>query len=230
MSLQPVPGLALRLEKDPGWGSRTPHSYLSPYLAPGEPWGGGAAGWGPQGRGLRAVHWRQRPAPRSLHPSRLSLLPLLLRASRPRLLRSSKVGAEGGGHTGPLTGRAGPPGGRGLRGGVTTASHRPPATSPALIRRTRPFRSVLHPWRPQAHSEQKDVATAAGGACSLTVSPFPLEGPTSQPRRMEVRILIPSFIQPIFVERHLLCAVYHSKRLRCYREQNDILALLELTF
>ena len=168
MSLQPVPGLAPRLEKEPGRGSRAPHSYLSPYLAPGEPWGGGAAGWGPQGRGFRAVHWRQRPAPRSLHPSRLSLLPLLLRASRPRL-RSSKVGAEGGGHTGQLTGGAGPPGGRGLRGGVTTASHRPPATSPAPIRRARLFRSVLRRWRPQARSEQRETATPAGGACSLTV-------------------------------------------------------------
>ena len=68
-------GIAPRPEKDLGRGSRALHSYLLSYLAPGGPWGGGAAGWGPQGRRFRAAHWRLRPALRSLLPS---LLPPLL--------------------------------------------------------------------------------------------------------------------------------------------------------
>ena len=68
-------GIAPRPEKDLGRGSRALHSYLLSYLAPGGPWGGGTAGWGPQGRRFRAAHWRLRPALRSLRPS---LLPPLL--------------------------------------------------------------------------------------------------------------------------------------------------------
>lgn len=101
---QPLPGVAPRPEKDLGRGSRAPRSYLFPYLAPGGPWGGGTAGWGPQGRPFRAAHWRLRPALRSLRPS---LLPPLLRASRPRL-RRSEVGANRAGRAPrPTYGRGG---------------------------------------------------------------------------------------------------------------------------
>lgn len=62
-------GIAPRPEKDLGRGPRALHSYLFPYLAPGGPWGGRAAGWGPQGRRFLAAHWRLSPALRSLHPS-----------------------------------------------------------------------------------------------------------------------------------------------------------------
>lgn len=104
MAPQPLPGVAPRPEKGLGRGSRAPHSYLFPYLAPGGPWGGGTAGWGPQGRRFRAAHWRLRPALRSLRPS---LLPLLLRASRPRL-RRSKVGTNRAGRAPrPAYGRGG---------------------------------------------------------------------------------------------------------------------------
>lgn len=55
---QPEPRLSPRPGKVPGKGSRALRSYLLPYLAPGEPWGGGAVGSGRQGSRLRAAHWR----------------------------------------------------------------------------------------------------------------------------------------------------------------------------
>ncbi|CAI9156994.1 unnamed protein product [Rangifer tarandus platyrhynchus] len=131
---QPLPGVAPRPEKDLGRRSRAPHSYLFPYLAPGGPWGGGRAGWGPQGRRFRAAHWRLRPALRSLHPS---LLPPLLRASRPRL-RRRKVGTNRAGRAPrPAYGRGGASCWAGPLWGRGQDYPRPPAASPAPIRKAK---------------------------------------------------------------------------------------------